>query len=172
MDLKTTRCERGAFATVVIDRDNQRAYKLFKNNRHPDYSGEDNFDDERNKLVFAAETEAYKIIATIPDLQKHAPEFFGIQKIDRVLNHEESDISSHYLLDCCYCMRLCGGNDKKYGQCRLPYIDEFARLMVQHGIRYVIDSSVFNPDSESDFVFIDFATRDAAADFDVQQALA
>jgi hypothetical protein len=168
--LKTVNSARGAFATVVIDSAENRAYKIFKNNRHPDYFGEDSFEDRRNSLVFESQVAAYNIIKANPILQSHTPNYFGVPFIERVLDHEGADISYQYLLECCYCIQLCVGEERKFGICRLPHLESFAKLMSQHRIEFMFDSSVFNPDSERGFLFIDFATHDAATQFEMQCA--
>ena len=43
--------------------------------------------------------------------------------------------------------------------------------MEKHGILFTCDSSVFLAESKADFVIIDFATRDAAFDYDEKFAL-
>jgi hypothetical protein len=171
MILKVTGRTRGAFATVIVDPANSRAYKIFKNNQHPDYRGGDSFDNMRNRLVFNSEVEAYETIAANPFPVQHTPEFYGIQVVEKVLDSDDNDISGGYLLDCCYCMGLCVGNEAKPWQLLHSYIEEFATQMSQRGINYLIDSSVFNPDSAENFMFIDFAMHDAAGQYDFQQEL-
>jgi hypothetical protein len=161
MILRINESKRGAFGTVLIDRANLRVYKLFKSNRHPDYIGDDSFADERNKMVFKSEIEAYKIAGANPLLKRHTPEYFGEPQIDKILDQRENNISHLYLLDCCYCIGLCEGNEQKLGQCVQQHLTHFAERLKQQGVRYVIDCSVFKPESEKCFKFIDFATHDA-----------
>jgi hypothetical protein len=121
MELILSKTSEGAFSKVVLDSLNKRAYKIFMRDNHPDRKGADLMPNKKSKLVFAAEVAAYEIIKEDPKLQKHSPLFFGVTSISKVIDGHGNDVSTSYLLDCCYCMSLCEGNDSKLGHCKLSH---------------------------------------------------
>jgi hypothetical protein len=64
---------RGAFSWVISDSEGLRVYKLYKRHTHPDYSGDDLFDDERNVTAFRSQQAAYTIVQQHKQLIVHTP---------------------------------------------------------------------------------------------------
>ena len=162
--------DEGAFSTVIFDYQSHRAYKLFKSEKHSRRDPGESLHDNKCREVFAAELKAYQIAASVQTLKEHTPEFYGTITVDKVLDSHGSDLSPQYLLDCCYCMKLCVGTSSKLGMWlhRYPYLQVFADLMRRHEIGFTNDCSVFSPDSAANFVLIDFATHDAAFEYDIR----
>jgi hypothetical protein len=164
---------RGAFSWVITGTENGCVYKIFKRHTHPDYTGEDPFDDERNSAVFRAELDAYKIIERHEDLRIHAPDFLGAVQVKGVVDTNGCDISDGFLLDCCLCIERVLGEAQKLNQLVEvhDHLKRFETSLKAVGVKYTLDSSVFSPGDKDRFKVIDFAVSDAANDYDVARAL-
>lgn len=160
--------DRGAFSWVISNRQRALVYKLFKRNSHPDYAGEDSFDDQRNIEVFRSECEAYKLVQTREHLSIRTPQFFGCMNVKAVLDLEGNDISSQFLLECCLCLELVQGTAQKLNPVleRFEYLQHFISELHAAGVNYTLDASVFSPKLQT-FKVIDFATRNAALEYEI-----
>lgn len=157
--LLAMRVVRGSSADIFHDLPARRAYKLFRRARN----------DASNRVtrrIFAAESRSYRILEQHPELQRHAPRFFGEYTVTSVRGRQGVSQSSRYLLDCCYSVEWLNGDDLKvFG---VPAKSRPAILALMHrfeavGIQYMADASVFDWNEPFRAKFIDFATSDAAA---------
>lgn len=163
-----TRRNFGAFASVILDQFTGRAFKLFKSDSFPGKQGGSSFPENVCRDVFRAEVRAYEICSTVAALRAHTPEFFGVVTVEGVTDRAGNDISAQYLLDCCYSVSICSGNENKLNMVDevYPYLRDFTLLMQRNGIRHIIDTSVFSPESEANFKVIDFAASDVTTDYE------
>ncbi|HOX08516.1 MAG TPA: hypothetical protein PK280_19125 [Planctomycetota bacterium] len=173
MRLQISESDEGAFSTVILDRAGSRAFKLFKSQAHPGRIGsqKQKLPDEKCRRVFSAELQAYQIIRTCAELQEHTPRFLGATCLESVTDRNGEDVSQHYLLDCCYCMGLCEGQAVKIETClsSFPHLEDFIDKLGRRGVRFTSDSSVFSPESADGFIFIDFATHNAAEEYELEK---
>ena len=92
----------------------------------------------------------------------------GVVRFSRtadILNSQNTSARGEYLIDCSYRMEFIdGGEPEKIGACRsaYPYIEQAERAFKQAGVRYMQDCSVFFPNDERNFKFIDFAVQEYA----------
>jgi len=167
MEIQLTQDFReGGFAKVILSRQDGRAIKVFKRlNEYPP---------QRSRSAFLAEVDAYKILKTHANLQKHTPIFHGVVEISKITDCTGLEVSHQFMLDCCYVLSLCQGEDTKL---KSPlsvedYLLQFVAQLKAVGIAHTDDCSVFNRKNKDDFVLIDFATHDAADAFDMKSSLA
>lgn len=94
-----------ATAIVYLDRDAGRATKVF-------LSGADT---EWSRRRFYSELAAYAIVQLHSELVALTPTFYGQCHIASVLDKDDADLSSQFLLDCAYEMELLQGQFTKIG---------------------------------------------------------
>ena len=142
----------GGFSDVIFDEENKMVYKIFKSFLHPS-ADRDNLDEfgyiTYMQRVFKSEMDAYLIISE-QELKKYFPVYYPDIAISKVIDLDESDISAHYLLDCCLCLEYIRGDFFKWNQ----YDDEmllrdylFNREEVfnnlnQYGVAFTVDCSL------------------------------
>jgi hypothetical protein len=92
----------------------------------------------------------------------HTPRFFGHRYIHGVCERNGNNVSSRYLLDCCYEISFVGGDaEKLFGvQKRLPIVEELIGEFREQGITYLKDASAFNLDDPASICIIDFGVED------------
>jgi hypothetical protein len=114
---------------------------------------------ERARDRFESQCEAYRRAAADPWLRLHAATFYGSASIEDIINEDGESIGEQYLLDCCCCMELLSGNEKKLSMCDVrkssEHLQEAKRRFSEAGID-LSDSSVFNGEDRERFKLIDF----------------
>ena len=168
---------KGAYSDVFIDKAEMKAYKLFKSYNHPDLSGTGKEQigiaktNQYRQKVFETERDAYVKIQDSFLLKQFTPKFYGQTSIKKVVTNN-IDVSSNYLLDCCYTIEFIVGKDNKLNEIRsnenilkdlensLSFkLDDIIQEFVNKGVNYTIDSSaIWN---ERTFKIIDFAMIDS-----------
>jgi hypothetical protein len=121
-----------------------------------------------SRAAFEAETAAYAIAGTVEALAKHIPAGVAACRIRQVLDDFGKDISSHYLLDCCYGMeRLVGMERPAFGVPRRRFAEMLALLgaFEDAGVGYPTDATVFGWRTGRTLKVIDIATHDVKAAF-------
>jgi hypothetical protein len=154
----------GVFADLFLSDDRKLIYKVFVGPKHPS-KGYPIDDEQRRRQTFEAECHAYSIAMQYPDLSQHVPRFFERVNIEDILSSQNTSARGEYLIDCSYRMEFIdGGEPEKIGACRsaYPYIEQAERAFKQAGVRYMQDCSVFFPNDERNFKFIDFAVQEYA----------
>jgi hypothetical protein len=68
---------------------------------------------EGRRKVFENQCEAYRLLTNDPWLQGHCATFYGERSLVRIIGEDGEDDSSRFLLDCCYCLELLDGTEKK-----------------------------------------------------------
>lgn len=145
----------GSYSSVFADRSTERAYKLFRKKREPwDYS------DEIRRATFMSEVKAYKIAMNNSTLKAVVPNFYGVISVSSVNGENGQDVTSLFLLDCCYCMSLVNSTFEKIGSWDNPPFSELKLYFEKAEIKYYIDASVANRNNMDSLKIIDFATED------------
>ena len=151
---------QGQTAGVFLSADGDRVYKLFK------FLGPGR-SEQRLRAVFAAERQAYQVLTQHPQLRDHAPRLFGTPRIDAVLNNR-SDASHGFLLDCCLELERVQGGSIPVFAVEPPHRLRVLMLLKRFekaGIDYVLDAEVFDWQRPDEMKLVDFAVRDARADY-------
>jgi hypothetical protein len=162
----TDKIDSGAYADVFHSPHENAIYKVFLNGRHPtNFSQGFNLpeDDERRRLTFSSEVEAYRRASADDFLSSHIPRFLGTAEIADI-EAETGSVAHLYLLDCCYSLELLAGKAVKLGSLNydclsehlIKALDTFRSL----GIKHVSDASVFSPHDRDLFKFIDFGIEE------------
>lgn len=165
---------KGAFALVLLDRNKNIAYKLFKSFNHTDLEGTNakSFGElVTNSFrirVFEKEMEAYNLIQNSSVLRNFTPKYFGQVLINNIMN-DSIEVTNQYLNSCCMRLELIEGIDKKLYTLNNQEINAFEskyqisleslkKEFKDNGINYLTDSSVFLGGGQ--FKIIDFSTID------------
>lgn len=168
------RFDNGSFADIFNSKRQGRIYKLFKR-----YDYDDQLPDRSEdrvmlrRAVCSSEIEAYLKVNESPFLAKHTPRFFGHRFVHGVVDDNDQDVSSRYLLDCCYEIAFVEGRAEKLFsiQERPPYVDAVLEEFGRFGVAYVKDSSVFNLHDPDRFCIIDFGVEDRHEQLDIEIGL-
>ena len=162
--------KQGAFGIVVKIED--KAFKLFFSKNHPNLKKSDSQDDLVRQKIFESEKEAYEIIQKSDSqlLKRFTPKYFGTIQIDKVFNHQDEDVTDHYLTDCCLVIEFIEGECKELahlkGSSILTQIEEHLNFTLKEvcnefekfGIMYHDEdgAAIWNKD---EFKVVDFATK-------------
>lgn len=156
----------GAYADVFRPSGSPLVYKLFASGSHPTNLSQNlnrPEDETRRHKTFASECDAYELATGHSFLRNHVPRLFHKCQIADVQGLHGT-VADRYVLDHCYAIEFIPGNAIKLGALpsghRPPHIDEALRLFCAAGIFHLIDASIFFPEDEERFVFIDFATEE------------
>lgn len=147
--------DNGAYGTVFFDKKNNIAIKVFKR--------KELYRDEQIKRTFESEVSAYNIAMNDDVLKKYIPKFYGkFEKIERILDEYEIDISSEYFLNLAYTMEYIPNKFvKNNAYCvDTSHRDLVFELFKNGGISYLGDSSVYVDDRGKVIYIIDFAEND------------
>ena len=162
LELKLTdRIGNGGFADIFCPQQGSRVFKLFR--RLSDIAIA-----HVAPHVFASEITAYERASADPRASKYVPQFFGPQKVRRVIAADGSDMSDSYWLDLCYSVaRLAPDpNERKFGSFyQGPLWSKMQRIEAifeQAGISHLGDASILHWNSDQPML-IDFGSYDAAA---------
>jgi hypothetical protein len=174
-DLRDFQLSKGGYSIVLVDKENKKAYKIFKSYDHPDLqgTGEEERGREKSNLyrrtVFETERNAYELIQSSELLKTYTPQYYGTLELEQITQDGE-DKSIHYLLDCCLVLEYIEGEfidiqtslhtgiiknleiDLKFSYEEI--LNEFKKL----GIKYTIDSAAIH--NKKEFKVIDFGTQD------------
>jgi hypothetical protein len=166
----------GAFAKILIDKVGKKALKLFKSYNHPDLDGTGKEDEGETKVndfrrkVFETELEAYHRVQSSSLLRKHTPAFYNQIQTGEIINGD-TNVTEHYLSNCCFEIEFIDGNHVKIGELQsnatlLKHLEQqfgfnLKNLITEFhskGIEYTKDSSIIY--NANQFILIDFATID------------
>jgi hypothetical protein len=87
---------RGGFADLFLDPAERKAFKLFKNHKHPNVCPERGTkEDDLRRLMFEAEKQAYEIATADEHLKTYSPVFYGARNVSRVVALNGRDIRSN-----------------------------------------------------------------------------
>jgi hypothetical protein len=118
INLNDKKILKGAFADIILDKDEDTVLKIFKSYDHCDLNGtgkEQIGADKTNefrKKVFLNEKDAYENAKSSTLLQHHLPQYFGSIFLKKIM-YNEQDITYKYLPDCCYKMKFIKGTEIK-----------------------------------------------------------
>lgn len=159
---------RRGFADLFLDPAERKAFKLFKNHKHPNVCPERGTkEDDLRRLMFEAEKQAYEIATADEHLKTYSPVFYGARNVSRVVALNGRDITEQYLLECCLELEMLEGKDVKFENVRNRF-EQVEKLFNRAGIRHTKDMSAFVNVNRSDIKLIDFAVRDAYAETENQ----
>jgi hypothetical protein len=152
---------RGAFAWVLRG-PGGLAYKIFKAAKHRDRVGEEPYIEAECRAVFELECSAFKKIAVYEKLAAHVPAAFERIAVAHVLDPSGNDVSTEYMLNCCYRMEVISGTPEKLtGGTRntFPWVRAFTANLADIGVTGTNDCSVFFRECADSFQIIDFSER-------------
>jgi len=155
------RISRSNFADIFAPPPGDRVFKLMQKITAKQLVGAE-------KWIFNAEVGAYERLKDHPELQRYVPEFFGVVRVDRVINAAGRSISGKYCLDLCFSMeRLPPDPDElKYGMFfgmpEWSFLEPIGQAFEAAGIRSLGDASVLQW-RDGNPKLIDFALYDAPA---------
>jgi hypothetical protein len=133
------------------------AYKVFKG--WPSVPPRQTIDGRR--LVFRAQCDGYERAGACPPLSSHIPRFYGVRRVDDVLDRAGQSIRRQYILDCCYVMDRIVGKSRKWPSVNNPELYPHIAAMQSRceGLHIaVLDADVFRHADPERFVVIDFET--------------
>ncbi len=169
MVLKLLEHKKGAQSIVIIDKQNNLAYKVFKSYKHDDNSDEkDLFKNEDvfnnwKRQIFESELEAYEKISQ-SSINDYFPKYYKHEPIDKIVDSYGQDISHFYLLDCVLTLELIPGECYKHNEMRCKCwelgvdLKKIFSELDKIGVKFYEDSSVFCSDKK--VKIIDIATND------------
>jgi hypothetical protein len=141
----------GAFGLIFVDDARARVLKVFR--RKSEAS------EEHCRLVFQAETGAYRLASNSPNLKGLVPAFHGVRPDLTVLDREGKDVSAKFIPGLAYEMDFIAGSFQKMGTVQSDEVNRIKALFRAEGIAYLTDASVVMLGGKIDKV-IDFAVRD------------
>jgi hypothetical protein len=156
----------GAFADVFRYPDNGRVHKVFRKQQHNNLLGDDHGEHELvlRRAVFQAERDAYFIATHNDAIRPFVPAYHGPTRVGRVLVAAGEDISDRYLLDCCYVIDFVDGEAAKLTQNlanQHPHLLAVTQAFAENGVNHWQDGAVFHPSDPARTKIIDFGTKDA-----------
>lgn len=114
--------------------------------------------------MFEAERDAYVIAVGIDTISRFVPTYHGTTEVEQVLDAAGQDISDGYLLDCCYMVDFVDGEVADLTQNlvnQYPHLQAVTEAFATNGINHWRDGAVFHPAEPVRTKIIDFATKDA-----------
>lgn len=148
IDLLQYRIKIGSYGAAFLDE--KKAIKVFK--KTPDTSY------DHISSVFNDEKKAYLILMQT-ELLPNIPNFFGTQKIERILDISGNDISSHFYLPLNYMLERIHGNFRKVSHLDENIYNHFHEKFASFGVRHFIDADFATCPISENLKFIDFSVQ-------------
>jgi hypothetical protein len=155
----------GVFSTVFRHPENGRVYKLFKERDQNNQLGDlGEHEPVLRRAAFNSEVAAYGVAMGVPAIVPLIPAFQGTVVVEQVLDADETDISDHYLLDCCYVIDFVeGGPPAKFTPAvaaQHPHLQALTAAFAANGVNHWQDGAVFNAANPALTKVADFALAD------------
>lgn len=144
--------KEGAYGTVFFDTLNCFAYKVFLKKIDRSY--------EFSKNVYDSEVHAYLLSQKNNKISDYVPKFYGHVEIEKIIDVQGRDISSHYYPCLNYKMEYISDKFIDFSQIDEDQQKEYIKLFGENGINHVIDSAVTINTEGRIQKMIDFAAQE------------